>query len=126
MLQTKLVEKIKTHFVFSNFFFFENRTVYEIMWKNFCRAGQAANDNMAHAHCMLDTKGYRHTLRICNNYCLSTTRMVARTRIDVKLHVHCLCYYYLLICQQMFIISDFSPLQFTERKPVGLVFYINS
>jgi len=33
MLQTKVVEKIKTYFMFSNFFF-ENRAVYEIMWKN--------------------------------------------------------------------------------------------
>jgi len=30
----KFVEKIKTHFAFSNFVFFENRTVYEIMWEN--------------------------------------------------------------------------------------------
>jgi hypothetical protein len=34
MLQTKVVEKIKTHFIFNNFFFFENRTVYEIMLTN--------------------------------------------------------------------------------------------
>jgi len=32
MFQTKVVEKIKTHFVFGNFFF-ENRSVCEIMWK---------------------------------------------------------------------------------------------
>jgi hypothetical protein len=25
-------------------------------------AGQATDDNMAHAHCMLDIKGYKHTL----------------------------------------------------------------
>jgi len=31
MLQTKVVEKIKTHLVFSNLFY---RAVYEIMWKN--------------------------------------------------------------------------------------------
>ena len=33
MFQTKVVEKIKTHFMFSNFFFFffENRAVYDIM-----------------------------------------------------------------------------------------------
>jgi len=29
MFQTEVVEKIKTHFFFS-----ENRAVYEIMWKN--------------------------------------------------------------------------------------------
>jgi len=42
-----------THFVFSNFLS-ENCNVYEIMWKN-CRAGQAIDDNMARAHCMLHT-----------------------------------------------------------------------
>ena len=39
MFYTKVVEKIKTHFVFSNFLFFENRTVYEIMWKNIVEPG---------------------------------------------------------------------------------------
>ena len=35
MFQTKFVEKIETHFMFNNFFFFfENHAVYEIMWKN--------------------------------------------------------------------------------------------
>jgi len=33
MLQTKFVEKTKTHFIFSNYFS-ENRAFYEIMWKN--------------------------------------------------------------------------------------------
>jgi len=27
----------------------------EIMWKNILRAGQATDENMAHAHCMLHT-----------------------------------------------------------------------
>jgi hypothetical protein len=44
-----------THFAFSNFFFFENRAVYEMMWKNIAEGGQVTNDNMAHAHYMLDT-----------------------------------------------------------------------
>jgi hypothetical protein len=29
------------------------------------RAGQATDDNMAHAHCMLDKKGYKHAIRRC-------------------------------------------------------------
>jgi len=33
ILPTNIVEKIKTHFVFSNIFF-ENRAVYEKRWKN--------------------------------------------------------------------------------------------
>jgi hypothetical protein len=48
----KSVGKIETHFMFNNFF--ENLAVYEIMWKNYCRPGQATDDNMAHAHCILD------------------------------------------------------------------------
>jgi len=40
------------------------------MWKKIGRAGQATDDNMAHAHCMLDNQGYKHTLRTCNSYLL--------------------------------------------------------
>jgi len=29
--------------------------------ETFFRAGQAADDNMVHAHYMLDTKGYKYT-----------------------------------------------------------------
>ena len=37
---------------------------------------------MAHAHCMLDDKGYKHSLRIrlCSSYCFATTTIDARTR----------------------------------------------
>jgi hypothetical protein len=34
MFQTKEVEKIKTHVLFSMTFFPENRAIYETMWKN--------------------------------------------------------------------------------------------
>jgi len=54
MYRTKFfLEKIKTHFVFSNFFF--PRKLCRL-WENvgkYCRAGQAAGYNVA--HCMLDT-----------------------------------------------------------------------
>jgi hypothetical protein len=53
MLQTKLVEKIKTHFVSSHFFSSKNRAVYE-MWGKYHTAGQATGDKTAHAHCVLD------------------------------------------------------------------------
>jgi hypothetical protein len=42
-----------THFVFNNFFF-ENCSVHEITWKREVRAGQATDDSMVHAYCMLD------------------------------------------------------------------------
>ena len=37
--------------------------------ENNCTAEKATRDNMAHARCMLDTLGYRHTLRIRNTGC---------------------------------------------------------
>jgi hypothetical protein len=33
-------ENQNTHFVFSDFFFFENCVVYEIMWKNIAERGR--------------------------------------------------------------------------------------
>jgi hypothetical protein len=40
MFHTKFVEKIKTHILCSITFFFENRAVYEIMWKNIVQRGR--------------------------------------------------------------------------------------
>jgi hypothetical protein len=37
MFQTKVVEKIKTHFTFHKFFSPTNRAIYEITWKNMLR-----------------------------------------------------------------------------------------
>jgi len=39
--------------MFSNFF--ENPAAREIMWKHMVRAGQATDDIVVHAHCMLNT-----------------------------------------------------------------------
>jgi len=49
MFQTKVAEKIKTHFAFSNFFSPENRAVCDTMWKNIVERVQDIDDNMAHA-----------------------------------------------------------------------------
>jgi len=78
------------HTLHVRLFFFENRVVYEI-WKN---TGQPDRPQMAMAytHCMLDTWGYKHTLRACNLYCFSIATMVAQTRLNVTLNVHCLSY----------------------------------
>ena len=38
-------EDQNTHLMFTNFFFFEKRAVYEIMWKKCGKAGQATDDN---------------------------------------------------------------------------------
>jgi hypothetical protein len=45
-------ENQNAYFMFNNFFFSENRTVYKIMWKNVAER-EAAYCNMA-ARCMLN------------------------------------------------------------------------
>jgi hypothetical protein len=42
---------------------------------------------MAHGRCMLDNKGYRCILRICNTNCVSTATLVTRTSLNVTLYV---------------------------------------
>jgi len=54
-----------------------------LLWDNvekYSRAGQATDDNVEHANCMMDAQGYKHALRMCNTLCFSTATVVARTR----------------------------------------------
>jgi hypothetical protein len=47
---------------------------------------QATDENTritAHAFCMLDNKGYIHTIRTCNTYCFSTVTTVTRTHLNI-------------------------------------------
>jgi hypothetical protein len=55
-------------------------------WKLIHRDRQTTDNNMAHGLCVLDDKGYRHTIRICHTNCLSTTAMVTRTHLNVTLY----------------------------------------
>ena len=52
MLQTKVVEKIKTH-ILCSVTFFPNMVPFVRKCGKYCGAGQAT-DNTAHARCMLD------------------------------------------------------------------------
>jgi len=54
MFQTKVAEKINTNFYVQGRLF-KIRAVYEIMWKQFCRAGQATDGSMGHVHFTLST-----------------------------------------------------------------------
>jgi len=85
-----LRENQNTHFMFSNFFFRRSCRLWD-NGEKYGTAGQATDDNTAHAHWMLDTLSYRHILRICNTYCLSTATTVARTPLNVMLCVHMNC-----------------------------------
>jgi len=81
IFQTGFVEEIETHVLCSITFCRKSYSLWDNVEK-YHRAGQATDNNMAHAHCMLDTYGYKQTLRICNTYYLSTGKIV-RTRLHV-------------------------------------------
>jgi hypothetical protein len=56
MFQAKVVEKNETHILCSITLFRNSCRLWDNVEKC-CRAGQATDDNMAHAHCMLDIYG---------------------------------------------------------------------
>jgi hypothetical protein len=56
MFQTKIVEKIKTNFIFNNLFFKRRCGKYYT-------ARQATDDNMVGANGMIDKYDYKHTLK---------------------------------------------------------------
>ena len=90
----KFVEDIKTRFYVQGLFIFSKIVhFFVICEKKYCFADQATDNNMAHAHCTLDTTGYKHTLKLCNTYYFSTATTVARTRSYVTVYIHRLsCY----------------------------------
>ena len=55
------VGKITTEILYSKTFYFRKSSCLQGNVEKYCRSGQAKGDNMAHANCMLDTYGYRHT-----------------------------------------------------------------
>jgi len=75
-------ENQNTHFVFSDFFFFENRTVYEIMWENVVKRGRP---QMAiwrtRVACWIPKATNTHTHRICIIYYIFTATLAARKRL---------------------------------------------
>jgi len=54
MFQTKDVDYITTHILCSITFFLKSCFLWDNVEKE-CRMGQATDEDMAHAHCMLDT-----------------------------------------------------------------------
>jgi hypothetical protein len=55
MFQTKVGEKAKIHILFSVTPPPPRKSRRFIDVEKYCRAGQATDENTAHAHCMLDT-----------------------------------------------------------------------
>jgi hypothetical protein len=94
ILQTVVVDKIKTHILCSVMFFLSKIVLFVRKCGKNIVEWVRPQDNMAYANCVLDTPGYKHTLRSCNTRCFSTATLVVRTRLDVRLYAHCLsCLY---------------------------------
>ena len=92
MFQTKFVEEVKTH-ILCLFFFFDNRTVYEIRKLRYSRAREGTDDSITRwmlFACWITKATNTHSEYACNNYCSSTATTVARTRLNVTLYVQCL------------------------------------
>ena len=93
MFQIKVVEKIKTHFMFSDFF---PKVGPLVTSKNVVQpeTPQMASQYALHAgqawlHARAHTHTPTHTQRkVCNIYCVSTATIVTRTRLSVTLYVH--------------------------------------
>jgi predicted DNA-binding protein YlxM (UPF0122 family) len=70
MFHTEVVE-IKTHTLHVS----KSCSLQDNADKN-GRTRQAIDDIMVHVHCVLDNKGYRHILGICNTSCFAMATMV--------------------------------------------------
>jgi hypothetical protein len=68
VFQTKDVDEIEIHIFCSMTLFFENHAVNEIIWKEMVWRGRPQLTSV-HAHCMLDTSGYKYTHFHCINGC---------------------------------------------------------
>jgi hypothetical protein len=80
-------ENQDTHFVFNNNFFFQNRAVYEITWKNTLEQGRPQMKIWRMRIACGIPKDKKNTLRMYNAYCSSSVTMASRTRLNVTLYV---------------------------------------
>ena len=92
MFETEVVEKIKTHFMSSNFFSPENLALYEIIWKHVVNPDrpQMTIWNMRIAcwmHKATDT---------CLEYVIPTAFSTARTRLVIMFETYIACLVWLL------------------------------
>jgi hypothetical protein len=79
-------ENQNIHLIFNNFFFFENRAVYEIMWKNIVgidRLQLSMSTWRMRIACCITEVTHTHTHSMRNNYCLSTATTVVRRLLYV-------------------------------------------
>ena len=87
MFQTNVVENIKTHFMFSDFFSTSILAVYEIMWKNMVEREWPQMTKWRMRFACWISKATKHTQNM--EYLLfSTATMVTRKRLSVTSYLH--------------------------------------
>jgi len=91
MFQTDVLEKVETHILRSTNFIIRKLCRLSDNVEKFVQPDRS-HDNVAPAHYMLGPYGYKHILRICNNYCFSTITTVVRKGLIVMSHVNFLVY----------------------------------
>jgi len=84
MFQAGVYRKLKLTFHFQLRFSEKSCRVWDNVEKILNSQTRYRWHNMAHAHCMLDTQGYKWTLRICNTYSFSTATIVAWTHLSLR------------------------------------------
>ena len=93
--QTKVVQKIETRLLCSVTFYRKSCLLWDSVEKC-CRVGQTILDSIIRRMrlaCWITMT--THTLRIYNTYSFSTSSLVMRTFLNVKLYVYCLfCYFF--------------------------------
>jgi hypothetical protein len=91
MFQIKVVEKIKTNFVFSNLILKSYRLWENVNEKKHCTAVQATDGNRAHSHCMLDNYGYKYTHSGCITLIASPLQQWLHERAAMLRHMYTAC-----------------------------------
>jgi hypothetical protein len=74
-------------------FFFENRTVHEIMLENIVERDRPYIAVWCMRIACWIPKATNINTQVCNTHCFSTATMVARTRLNVTFYVHYLYFY---------------------------------
>ena len=88
MFQSKVVEKIKTHILWSVTLFFFKLAVYEIMWQNIAEPGRSQM-TIWRTRIACRIPKTINTLRIFNTYSFSTAIVVTRKHINITLGLSC-------------------------------------
>jgi len=86
IFRTKIVEKIKTHILYSLTFLRKSCLLWDNVEK-LCRTGRATDDDKAYALFMLDTDTHSSYVTVI---AFSNSTVVAPARLYVTLFVHCL------------------------------------